>query len=593
MLVAPALFLLLLEGVLRLAGVGYPTSFWVENKGGQPAGSMATNLRFGWRYFPPRVSRWPRPQAVLPEKTADSLRVLVLGESAAFGTPSELYGMQRILQLQLEAMYPERKVEVLNGAMTAINSHALVEVARDSCAKLRPDWVVIYMGNNEVVGPFGGGSVFGHFSKSRAVIHGTLALEGTAIAQGFNALTDPAGTQGGKFEKWEGMANFIGQQVPANDPRLPTIYGHFQANLLDILRHARESGAKTLLCTVPVNLRDCPPFMSAHGPDFPKEKTAEFDQAMALGEREFDAGNFEAAKNAFFQAKALDKSHALASWLYVRSMDSMMPSKGIGLLYADAIDKDLLRFRCDQKLNDLIRGSAEGARAYLLDLEHLANKDEAAGNNLFYEHVHPNFHGNFLFGSRMAEWIRSVEDLERIDPELAGRALDASHAPLDEPTCRRELAYSPLEELRVTGSMVEGLLAQPPFTLQWRHEQRYGALRQQWDAAKIAMLSTQAVTTSITWAEAAYAARPEDLHVAETYLNTYARLGGDGRGKAIAAARKILAAVPGNYLARTQLADLLAQEGKLEEARREYETALQANPYYHVARNNLGALGGK
>ena len=52
------------------------------------------------------------------------------------------------------------KFEVINTGMTAINSHAILAIARD-CVPFNGDIWIIYMGNNEVIGPFGAGSVLG------------------------------------------------------------------------------------------------------------------------------------------------------------------------------------------------------------------------------------------------------------------------------------------------------------------------------------------------------------------------------------------------------------------------------------------------
>ena len=52
--------------------------------------------------------------------------------------------------------------------MTGINSHVILPLARD-CEEARADVWVIYMGNNEVVGPFGAGTVFGSQTTAAAV----------------------------------------------------------------------------------------------------------------------------------------------------------------------------------------------------------------------------------------------------------------------------------------------------------------------------------------------------------------------------------------------------------------------------------------
>ena len=61
--------------------------------------------------------------------------------------------------------------------MTAINSHVILPIARE-CARRDGDLWIIYMGNNEMVGPFGAGTVFG-FARtgSMALVRAELALK--------------------------------------------------------------------------------------------------------------------------------------------------------------------------------------------------------------------------------------------------------------------------------------------------------------------------------------------------------------------------------------------------------------------------------
>jgi hypothetical protein len=66
-----------------------------------------------------------------------------------------------------------RDWRVVNAAMTAINSHSVREIASE-CAALKPHAFVIYMGNNEIVGPYGPSTVFGAFSGNLALIRAQL-----------------------------------------------------------------------------------------------------------------------------------------------------------------------------------------------------------------------------------------------------------------------------------------------------------------------------------------------------------------------------------------------------------------------------------
>ena len=48
----------------------------------------------------------------------------------------------------------ELTFEVINAAVTSMNSHVARRIAKD-CAAHDPDVFIIFMGNNEVVGPYG------------------------------------------------------------------------------------------------------------------------------------------------------------------------------------------------------------------------------------------------------------------------------------------------------------------------------------------------------------------------------------------------------------------------------------------------------
>jgi hypothetical protein len=60
---------------------------------------------------------------------------------------------------------------------------------------------------------------------------------------------------------------FQQHRVAADDPWRGAVYNNFQANLADLCRSGRRSGAAVLLVTVPVNLKDSPPFGSLHRAD--------------------------------------------------------------------------------------------------------------------------------------------------------------------------------------------------------------------------------------------------------------------------------------------------------------------------------------
>jgi hypothetical protein len=239
-LVIPLLVLGLVELTLRLAGYGHPTAFFLPAND-QGRAMLTDNPWFGRRFFPPAVARTLRPLYLAARKPQDTVRIFVLGESAAMGDPEPAYGFVRQLERLLQARHPDQKIEVVNAAMTAINSHVIREIARD-CAPRAGDFWQVFAGNSEVIGPFGAGTIFSHQSPSRTTVRFSLALKATRIGQ----LLAQISRSGNEPKMWEGLEFFLGQQVPLGDARLKNVYDSFAANLSDIAEFGRQSGATVL-----------------------------------------------------------------------------------------------------------------------------------------------------------------------------------------------------------------------------------------------------------------------------------------------------------------------------------------------------------
>src|SRR5271157_571038 len=78
-----------------------------------------------------------------------------------------------------------------------------------------------------------------------------------------------------KNASWGGMEMFLGHQLAPDDLRKERVYRNFQQNLRDILQAGLKSGARVVLNTVAVNLKDCPPFASIPPASLPAaERTA-------------------------------------------------------------------------------------------------------------------------------------------------------------------------------------------------------------------------------------------------------------------------------------------------------------------------------
>ncbi|HEX4348757.1 MAG TPA: hypothetical protein VH251_00145, partial [Verrucomicrobiae bacterium] len=266
---------------MRLIGYGYPTSFFVQTKiNGQDY--FVPNDKFGYRFFPPALARTPAPQRMAVKKSPHTFRIFVFGESAAMGDPDPSYGAWRYLQTLLRERFPGTDFEVICVAMTAINSHAILPIARE-CARRDGDLWIIYMGNNEMVGPLGAGEGLNSRAPTTALVRTELAIKTTRIGQMLNGLVQRWGGHSSDPKTWGGLNMFEHHQLQYDDPNRLRAYNNFKKNLADILRAGHAAGVPVILSTVGVNLKDCAPFASLHAASLSETQKAKWDGAYQAG----------------------------------------------------------------------------------------------------------------------------------------------------------------------------------------------------------------------------------------------------------------------------------------------------------------------
>lgn len=468
----PAALLVMTELALRLAGFGYPTRFFLpSHQDGQKF--WVQNNQFGWRFFGPAMARMPEPICLPQTKPSKTIRIIVFGESAAMGDPQPDFGLSRMLQAMLELRYPGTHFEVVNSAMVAIDSNVILPIARD-CARAKADVWVIYMGNNEVVGPFGAGTVFGRQVPPLPLIRADLALKATRIGQLIDAIHSRIEKPPIDKSEWGGMEMFLNQQVRADDPRMSAVYDHFSRNLSEIVKTGRQSGAGIVVSTVGVNLRDCAPFASAHRPGLSELDKKKWEQLYQNGIAAQTAGSLEEAENWFDQAAQIDNQVAELRFRQGSCLFALDKITDARKQFIAACDLDTLRFRCDSRLNQLIRDEVSKNNdpgVVLADAEQALAEDSPdglPGNDLFYEHVHLTFHGNYLLALALAPRVESL---------LAGKiAMPASGGNWPSETdCARRLAWSDWDKEKALADMYSRLL-DPPFTAQINHDAQMKAL---------------------------------------------------------------------------------------------------------------------
>lgn len=577
----PIVFAGLLELVLRLTGFGHPTAFLLRTShDGRDV--FVQNNQFGWRFFGPQMGRLPEPIFISRRKPAGTIRIFLFGESAAQGDPQPAFGPARLLEAILSQRYSGTRFEVVNVAMTAINSHAVLPIARD-CAGAEGDIWVIYMGNNEVVGPFGAGTIFGQQTPPLPMVRATLALKATRTGQLLESLLRWAQRQPPGRGEWRGMEMFLEKQVRADDPHMKSVYLNFERNLADIIRTGQRSGAGIVVSTVVVNLKDCAPFASAHRADLSEADKASWERFYQTGIKALDGGNHQEAARQFQEAARIDNTFAELRFRQAACALALGRTPEAREHFGAARDLDTLRFRCDRKLNELIRQAAanpEAGHILLADAERTfaeQSHDGLPGEDLFYEHVHLTFEGNYLLARTLAEQV------EKLLPE---GIVTRGTAPPPWPSaadCARRLVWTDWSRLAALDG-IRVRVASPPFIGQINHDAQLHSLKELMEQLSPALQPAGLAETRRV-CEAALAMAPDDptLHGHLTAL----KLTADDSEGAATSARRRLELLPSSSQAWMQLGLILFQQQKLDESAAAFRRAIELDPADVMLRQNL------
>ena len=95
--------------------------------------------------------------------------------------------------------------------------------------------MIIYMGNNEMVGPFGAATVFGRRAPPAPYVRFLTAIQATRIGQLSVALARKLHGDGEKYYSWGGMQMFLHNQIAPDSPLKDNVYLNFKKNLNDIV----------------------------------------------------------------------------------------------------------------------------------------------------------------------------------------------------------------------------------------------------------------------------------------------------------------------------------------------------------------------
>jgi lysophospholipase L1-like esterase len=370
-LVLPIIICCIMELSLRLGNYAGDLRLFIPSTAGYE-NYLRCNPDVARRYFfLQNTVPTPSKDLFLLKKPKDIFRIFVMGGSTTAGFP---YGnnmmFSRILQKQLESIYPTKKFEIINVATAAINSYTLLDFI-DEVLEQKPDLILIYAGHNEYYGALGVGSVeslgkipwmirsYLYLQKFKLFIFFRDVIGSIKIWISEDSHNDPQTNPSATL-----MARIVSEQtIPLNSDLYEAGRRQFKSNLNEILKKAKDKNVPVIISELVCNVRDQLPFISIETKNQPSAN-AKFKEARLLE----NANKFNEAKIAYYQAK----------------------------------DLDALRFRAPEEFNSIIYKLAGKYDFKVVPMKSYFEKFSLNGiivNNLILEHLHPNMHGYYLMAT--------------------------------------------------------------------------------------------------------------------------------------------------------------------------------------------------
>jgi tetratricopeptide (TPR) repeat protein len=405
----PFLLLGLLEGVLRLAGLGgYPPV--IRRVGPTARGTLVITDQAGAAsYFFANRQRpgYNEQYSFYDPKPPRTLRIVLVGESAIKGFPQPRnLASSAFLGEMLKDAWPEQKVEIINLGTTAVASFPVLGMLTEALA-YAPDLVIVHTGHNEFFGTYGVASI-GWAGSQPWMLKLNRLLRSLALVQGLEKILPHSGPQEDKTL----MELMIGRSYTAPDDwRRQAAARNLEYNVGEMIDRCKARGIPILICTQPSNERDLAPLGTERINHLPAAKQAEFNQPLSSG-NDLLVGDPAQAGEKFRQAVAVCPAHARAHFCLGKALAALGKNGEALHEFIQARDLDPLPWRAPTLSQQAIVRAANQHGAPICDLEQVfrdASPDGAIGWELMDDHVHPTLAGEALLARALVQSLTRQE----------------------------------------------------------------------------------------------------------------------------------------------------------------------------------------
>ncbi|HKQ37754.1 MAG TPA: tetratricopeptide repeat protein, partial [Verrucomicrobiae bacterium] len=328
---------------------------------------------FNYQQFPARKSK-------------NAFRIFCMGGSTTYGHPyTDATSFCGWLRAMLPKADPSREWELINcgGVSYASYREALL---MEELTKYQPDLFIILTGHNEFLEQ----RTFGQLKRMPQIVRDADALLSktrtySALKRGIDRQHKEQQTLPAEVDAI--LDHTVGPQAYHRDDALRrSVIEHFRFNLRRMVNIAHSAGAKVMLVTPAVNLRECAPFKSEHRAGIGAGELAEWQKRV----RKTDVSDLE-------EAVRIDPQRADAQYALAQALWESNRFDEARAAFLRALDYDVCPLRALPEMTDAMRDLARNRKVTIVDFVKLLESKSphgVPGEDWFLDHVHPTIEGH-------------------------------------------------------------------------------------------------------------------------------------------------------------------------------------------------------
>jgi len=342
------------------------------------------------------------------DKPSGHVRFFLFGGSAAYGyklerAVDENYGA--LLAGLLHERSPGTTFEAINCGGICYASYRLVGLVEE-CLRHSPDFIIVASGHNEFLEPR-------HYRELLTARKGSVSFmrlcRTAQLVQHLATAVRDKGQGPAPPEPTVLAPDRIDERYIVRDRNeFDQTRLHFVHNIRRIVDMCRKKKVPVLLCTLPSNLRDWPPFHTSAGDALPERMmTSQFGAITEL----MANGKHEQALTIAKDVLQLHPDAAAFYYLAGKCSDAVGNTKEALALYRLARDRDGFPHRVPSSFTSEIRKMSSEPGVILFDGDKLFaenSPDGIPGNNLFLDQCHPNAEGHKLLAAGLLDTMSAA-----------------------------------------------------------------------------------------------------------------------------------------------------------------------------------------